>query len=48
MIVLITSNPSGAEERRRLRRITLALVGLLVAAALWATAATSRSRCCTG
>ena len=27
-----------AAERRRLRRVALALVGLLVAAALWATA----------
>jgi hypothetical protein len=38
LVVLITSNPVGAEERRRLRRVSLALVGLLVAAALWATA----------
>jgi len=38
LVVLITSNPVGAEERRRLRRASLALVGLLVAAALWATA----------
>jgi hypothetical protein len=38
VVVLITSDPSGAEERRRLRRVTLVLVGLLVTAALWATA----------
>src|SRR5262249_49801737 len=38
VIVLITSDPSGAEERRRLRRLAIVLVGLLVAAALWATA----------
>jgi hypothetical protein len=38
LVVLITSNPVGAEERRRLRRASLALVGLLVTAALWATA----------
>ena len=36
--VLVTSDPSGPEERRRLRRVALVLVGLLVAAALWATA----------
>jgi hypothetical protein len=35
--VLVTVDPSGAEERRRLRRATLVLVGLLVVAALWAT-----------
>ena len=33
----MTSNPSAPVERRRLRRIALILVGLLVAAALWAT-----------
>jgi hypothetical protein len=38
LVVLLTSNPSGRVERRRLRRIALVLVGLLVAAALWATA----------
>ena len=38
LVVLLTSNPSGIAERRRLRRISLVLVGLLVAAALWATA----------
>jgi hypothetical protein len=37
VVVLVTSDPSGAEERRRLRRTALVLVGLLVAAALWAT-----------
>jgi hypothetical protein len=38
LLVLITGNPSGAVERRRMRRIALALVCLLVLAALWATA----------
>jgi hypothetical protein len=38
LVVLLTSNPSGAEERKRLRRLALILVGVLVAAALWATA----------
>jgi hypothetical protein len=38
VVVLVTSDPSGRVERRRLRRIALMLVGLLVAAALWATA----------
>jgi hypothetical protein len=38
LVVLITSNPSGRAERRRMHRVLLALVGLLVAAALWATA----------
>jgi hypothetical protein len=38
LIVLITSNPSGRAERRRMHRVLLALVGLLVAAGLWATA----------
>jgi hypothetical protein len=37
LVVLITSNPVGAEERRRLRRVSLVLVGLLGVAALWAT-----------
>jgi len=37
VVVLGTSDPSGAEERRRLRHIALALVGLLALAALWAT-----------
>jgi hypothetical protein len=38
LVVLLTSNPSGLTERRRLHRLALVLVGLLVAAALWATA----------
>jgi hypothetical protein len=38
VVVLVTANPSGAVERRKLRRVALTLVGLLVAAALWATA----------
>jgi GNAT superfamily N-acetyltransferase len=38
LVVLVTSNPSGPAERRRMHRVLLALVGLLVAAALWATA----------
>jgi len=37
VVVLVTSDPSGAAERRRLRRITIVLVGLLVLASLWAT-----------
>jgi hypothetical protein len=37
VVVLLTSDPSGAAERRRMRRLALTLVGLLVAAALWAT-----------
>ena len=37
VVVLVTSDPSGAEERRRLRRVALTLVCLLVVAALWAT-----------
>jgi hypothetical protein len=38
LVVLVTANPSGAVERRRLYRVALALVGLLVVVALWATA----------
>jgi len=38
LITLLTSDPSGPVERRRMRRIALILVGLLVLAALWATA----------
>src|SRR3954462_6746906 len=34
VVVLLTSDPSGAAERRRMRRLALTLVGLLVAAAL--------------
>jgi hypothetical protein len=37
LVVLITSNPSGVADRRRLRRASLILVGLLVAGALWET-----------
>jgi hypothetical protein len=37
LVVLITSNPTAPVERQRLRRVALALVGLLVVAALWAT-----------
>jgi hypothetical protein len=38
LVVLLTSNPSGAEDRKRLRLLSLILVGMLVVAALWATA----------
>jgi hypothetical protein len=38
LVVLLTSDPTGALERRRLRLLSLVLVGILVAAALWATA----------
>jgi hypothetical protein len=38
VIVLLTSDPSSPEERRRLRHLALVLVGLLVLASLWATA----------
>jgi hypothetical protein len=37
VLVLVTSDPEGAEERRRLRRTALVLVGLLVVASLWST-----------
>ena len=37
LVVLLTSNPTGAAERRRLHRVSIAIVGLLVVAALWAT-----------
>jgi hypothetical protein len=37
VVVLLTSNPSGVAERRRLHRLALVLVGLLVVAALWST-----------
>jgi len=37
LLVLLTSHPSRLEERRRLHRVALALAGVLVAAALWAT-----------
>ena len=38
LVVLVTSDPSGVEERRRLRRTAIVLVGLLVGAAMWSTA----------
>jgi len=38
LVVLITGDPTGPVERLRLRRLSLVLVGLLVAAALWSTA----------
>jgi hypothetical protein len=37
VVVLLTSDPSGAAEGRRLRRLAIVLVGLLVLASLWAT-----------
>jgi hypothetical protein len=37
LVVLLTSNPTGAAERQRLHRVAIAIVGLLVVAALWAT-----------
>jgi hypothetical protein len=37
LVVLVTSSPTGAAERHRLRRTALTLVWILVAAALWAT-----------
>jgi hypothetical protein len=37
IVVLVTSNPTGAAERHRLRLGALTLVGILVAASLWAT-----------
>ena len=37
LLVLVTSNPTGVAERRRLHRVALAVVALLVVAALWAT-----------
>ena len=37
LVVLVTSDPTGPAERRRLRRVSLVLVGVLVAAELWAT-----------
>src|SRR3954447_15480820 len=38
LVVLGTSDPGDVAERRRLRRLALVLVGVLVTAALWATA----------
>jgi hypothetical protein len=37
VVLLIASHPSGGRERRRLRRLSLILIGLLLAAALWDT-----------
>jgi hypothetical protein len=37
LLVIVTHHPSSPAERRRLRPVALALVGILVAAALWAT-----------
>ena len=37
VVALLTSDPTGTAKRRRLQRIALLLVGILVAAALWAT-----------
>jgi hypothetical protein len=37
LVVLLTRDPTGVEERRRLHRAALVLVGALVAAALWST-----------
>jgi hypothetical protein len=38
IVVLLTGDPSNRVDRVRLRRVAVALVGLFVAAALWATA----------
>jgi len=38
LVVLLTNSPTSSVERRRAHRLALVLVGLLVAAALWATA----------
>jgi hypothetical protein len=37
LVVLLTASPASPAERRRTRQLALALVGLMVAAALWAT-----------
>ena len=37
LVVLVSSHPDDRSERMRLRRVALFLVGLFVAAALWAT-----------
>src|SRR5262245_17491635 len=37
LVVLVTANPAGAVERRRLRLVAILLVTLLVVAALWST-----------
>src|SRR5690349_12232839 len=38
VVMLLTAHPGGAADHRRMRRTALAVVGVLVAAALWATA----------
>jgi len=38
LVVLLASDPASLEDRRRTRRVALYVVGLLVVAALWATA----------
>jgi hypothetical protein len=38
VVVLITGNPTSPAEHRRLRRLAVIIVGVLVAAAMWATA----------
>jgi hypothetical protein len=38
LLVLVLNRPDNAEERRRLRTVSLVLVGILVTAALWVTA----------
>lgn len=38
IVALLTADPAGPAERRRLQILSLTLVGALVAAALWATA----------
>jgi hypothetical protein len=38
VVVLVTADPTGPSERRRLRGVSLLLVGVLVVAALWSTA----------
>jgi hypothetical protein len=37
LVLLLTTNPTGAAERSRLHRVSIAFVALLVVAALWAT-----------
>ena len=37
LVILLTSNPSSRADRVRLHRLALIVVGVLVAAALWAT-----------
>ena len=38
LVVLILHDPSGPADRQKMRRVALLLVGILVCAALWATA----------